>query len=749
MGKISFILFFLCSGWAIIAQTHPGLTLTPQGVKEIRAHMKEAPLFEHSVNLAIVEVEKLIADGIQVPTPKDLAGGYSHETHKRNFLVLPKAAALYQITGIERYAQYTKDVFLEYARLFPTWGAHPSTRSYAPGKIFWQCLNDANWLVYMSQAYDCIYEFCSEAERETLENNLFKPLCDYVSLKNPQFFNRIHNHSTWGNAGVGMMALAMGDEDLLSRALYGIKDIKLDEKALDNDGGVIKEKGQSEAGFFAQLDHSFSPDGYYSEGPYYQRYAMSPFITFAQALQNKKPELKIFEYRNGLLEKALYTLLNLTDGDGQFYPINDAQKGMSIQSRELVAAVNVIYSQSSPDASLLSIAKSQERVQLDLGGFQVAKALAKGQLKPFDHQSAYYSDGEQGEAGGVAVLRSKKSDLNLLFKFASQGMGHGHFDRLGYSLYEGSTEVLQDYGAARWVNIDQKSGGGYLPENKSWAKQTIAHNALVMDEKSHFKGSTKTGSAFNSQFNYFVKENSDFSAVNASDLNAYPDAKMNRTLVMFNCEYFEKPIVIDVLKVNSEEKHQLDLPYHFASQYMSSSVDPKASDEIQILGDDHGYQHAWNEASKEIGSDNYSVTWYTDRKFYTATILAESSDELILARAGANDPNFNIRRDAFFIHRKKDVENATFISVIAPHGSYSPVDEIPRNPYLPEIEVSKVLDDENYTIAELNVEGKGVISLMISHNDSKKKTMHQKKIENKNYNWQGPIDIKTKDYDKN
>jgi len=55
---------------------------------------------------------------------------------------------------------------------------HPQERSYARGKLFWQCLNDSNWLVYMSQAYDAIYETLSVAERDQLENNLFRPFAD-------------------------------------------------------------------------------------------------------------------------------------------------------------------------------------------------------------------------------------------------------------------------------------------------------------------------------------------------------------------------------------------------------------------------------------------------------------------------------------------------------------------------------------------------------------------------------------------
>ena len=152
-------------------------------------------------------------------------------------------------------------MLLQYEAMYKNLPLHPQERSYSRGKLFWQCLNDSNWLVFMSQAYDTIYNFLTESERNKLENNLFRPFADFISLENPKFYNRVHNHSTWGNAAVGMIGLAMGDEELIQRALYGIEDDGLPLGGLDNDGGIIKVKDQKK-GFFANLDDPFSPDGY-------------------------------------------------------------------------------------------------------------------------------------------------------------------------------------------------------------------------------------------------------------------------------------------------------------------------------------------------------------------------------------------------------------------------------------------------------------------------------------------------------
>ncbi|MGB3775080.1 MAG: heparinase, partial [Leeuwenhoekiella sp.] len=182
------------------SQEHPSLILTQKGVEEIRANLGTIPLFDKSLNAVKEEVDAEIAMGIETPIPKDFSGGYTHERHKKNFLTLQKAGVLYQILEDEKYARYIKEMLFQYEAMYKDLPKHPQTRSYARGKLFWQCLNDSNWLVYVSQAYDCVYNYLSKKERETLEENLFRPFADYISIENPQFYNRVHNHSTWGNA---------------------------------------------------------------------------------------------------------------------------------------------------------------------------------------------------------------------------------------------------------------------------------------------------------------------------------------------------------------------------------------------------------------------------------------------------------------------------------------------------------------------------------------------------------------------
>ncbi|MEM1321664.1 MAG: alginate lyase family protein [Bacteroidota bacterium] len=743
--KIPIILTLLWLAAAQLgAQNHPNLILTKAGVAAIQQSKDRAPLFEKVLAKTQQEVDREIAAGIFVPVPKDMAGGYTHERHKKNFFILQKAGNLYQITGDKKYAVYIREVFLKYAKLYPTLGLHPTQKSYATGKIFWQCLNDANWLVYCSQAYDCIYNFLTAQERQQLEQNLFRPLADFISKDNPKFFNRIHNHSTWGNAAVGMIGLVMKDEELIERALYGLKNDGLDNTMLDNDGGFIKIEGQNQAGFFAQLDYSFSPDGYFTEGPYYLRYAMTPFLLFSKALANHRPDLKIYDYRDGILKKAVSALLNQTDAQGQFFPINDAQKGMSWKAREVVAAVDIAYYDFGRNPRLLSIAELQGSVLLDETGFTVARDLNKDLAKKYVQQAVAYRDGADGEKGGVAILRANNNDdgeICAVMKYSAHGMGHGHFDKLSYSLYDERAEVIQDYGAARWVNIDQKGGGRYLKENNTFAKQSIAHNTLVVNEVSHYEGSVKKGEAHHPDLYFFDAQKVQYQIVSAKDQYAFPDAEMHRTLILLKEADFRNPLLIDIFRVQSDQENQYDLPLWFNGHLLSTNFNYTAQTQrLTPLGSGNGYQHLWEEATSLSDGKPTQLSWLSGGTFFTLSTAAVRNDELIFARSGANDPDFNLRHDPAFIQRRK-AQSTAFVSIIESHGTYNPVSEIPLSPFSGIESVAVVYNDEVYTIVNFKNKTGKAWTLLLANQDVQPNTKHTVKVGSQLYEWTGVFNI--------
>ena len=730
------ITFSCISSGACSAKERSGLILTKEGISKIQSDLGNVPLFDASLAVLRTEVDREIALGIDTPIPKDFSGGYTHQRHKANFFMLQKAGVLFQILEDEKYAVYVRDMLMQYEAIYQNLPLHPQTRSYARGKLFWQCLNDANWLVYASQGYDAIYDWLSPEERDKLEKNLFRPFADHISIDSPQFFNRVHNHSTWGAAAVGMIGLVMQDDELIQRALYGLKEDGLEIGAKDDDGGFLKVEGQ-DAGFFANLNEPFSPDGYYTEGPYYQRYAMYPFLIFAQALNNARPDLAVLEYKKGVLMKAVDVMLNLTDADGGFFPLNDGQKGMSYQNDAVVTAVNIAYLYGGQDPRLLGIAQEQGRVLLDDAGYAVAAGIRDGLAKNFNKESVSYSDGADGDEGGLALLRQGDEDLTLLFKYTAQGLSHGHYDKLSFSLVD-QDEILQDYGMSRFVNIGQKGGGNYLPENKSWAKQSIAHNTLIQNETSHFQGKYEIGSKHHSELRFFDTTNANVHVVSAMDENAYPGTVMLRTMAMINDESFVKPFALDIFKVVSDTKNKYDLPYNYLGQVIQANFEYKSPNILKPLGKRNGYQHLYLEARSKVDSGTSQFSWMNNNKFYSLTTATLDDDEIILARIGANDPQFNLRRDPTLIIRRQNSTDTLFASVIEPHGNYSPVTESAFNSQSNIAELVVLQDNEEYSAVSIQTKNDGVRLFIVSNSNIEPSTSHSITINGKPYSWAGP-----------
>ncbi|MDT0602949.1 heparinase II/III family protein [Thalassotalea sp. W431] len=642
-----------------VASDTPNLVISHTDVPAMKKALSSKGRFTEAFEQVKAKVDSQITQAINIPVPKDSGGGFTHERHKKNYRLMYDASIVYQLTQNKRYADYVRDMLLSYAELYPTLPLHPKRKKGKtnPGKLFWQSLNEAVWLVYTSQAYDMILASLTHADKKKIETGLFRPIVKFLSVDSPKTFNKIHNHGTWLTAAVGMTGYVLGELEWVEQALYG----------LDKSG-----KG----GFLRQLDELFSPEGYYNEGPYYQRYALMPFVTFAKAIENNQPERKIFAYRNGIILKAIDTTIQLSYNK-LFFPINDAIKSKGIDTIELVHGVTIAYG-FTQDTDLLDIAKQQEQVILTGDGLKVAQALDDNLATPYPFKSKAFGDGADGKQGALVIMRQKSHDKQaLLFKPAAQGLGHGHFDKLTWQFYDKGNEIVSDYGAARFLNVEAKSGGGYLPENKTFAKQTVAHNTVVVDETSHFKGKVKTGNKHHPELLFFANNNQ--GSISSAQIDtAYKDVSLTRTMALVKLPEIHKPLVIDIFAVNSSEKaHQFDLPLHYQGQLIETNFQLNAQTQsLSALGSKNGYQHLWLTAKSLPEKGLAKITWLNENgKFYTQTSLVDGETEALFTRIGANDPNFNLRNESGFIYRKKSAKQHRFISVLEPHGQYNPAKE--------------------------------------------------------------------------
>ena len=110
MGRLFYIsLMFVCWNPSGFSQVRPNLILTQSGVEKINSQ-KYPVLFEKVLYETKARVDLALSKKMEVPVPKDMGGGYTHEKHKSNYRVMQEAGALYQITRDEKYAAFIKEM---------------------------------------------------------------------------------------------------------------------------------------------------------------------------------------------------------------------------------------------------------------------------------------------------------------------------------------------------------------------------------------------------------------------------------------------------------------------------------------------------------------------------------------------------------------------------------------------------------------------------------------------------------------
>lgn len=699
LKKVVLVIFCAFFSLSIMAQTHPSIMLTKANVGAVRKGVTAYPLLRQSYQTVKKAADDALAAPIVVPVPKDGGGGYTHEAHKKNYSNMLNCGIAYQISGEKKYADYVKNVLLNYASQYEKWPLHPKRKSEDDGgRIFWQSLNDFVWQIYTIQAYDLVYDGLPVSDRKTIEEKLFVPILKFFTEDRYDVFNKIHNHGTWNLAAVGITGYVLNKREYVEMAIKGSK----------KDG---------KTGYLAQIDQLFSPDGYYMEGPYYQRYALLPFVLFAKAINNYEPSRKIFEYRDKLLSKAIQTSLQTSYTDKTFFPINDAIKDKTYESIELVYGVNLAYADIKPEVDLLDIAKQQGRVIVSDAGLKVAADLAAGKAVPFKYQTLWIKDGAKGEDGGLGILRSgaNTDQQTVLMKAASQGMGHGHFDRLGLLFYDNTTEIFPDYGASRFLNIDTKNGGGYLPENNTWAKQTVAHNALVVDQTSHFDAKVGPADKTSPSLLYFSNQ-PNLKVVSAKEAKAYADVAMIRTSALVKVEGLEKPLLIDVMQAQSLKNHQYDLPFWYKGQLVNTSFPVAAkANQLSALGEKNGYQHIWLNASNKLEDKTGMVGLLSKNRFYTSHFVSDNPLEVKLVSIGANDPEMNLVDGKAFMLSSSG-KNQTFVSITETHGGTDPINETVASAQPSISELKLVKSDAQQTTVSFKLKGK-TYTYQINYND--------------------------------
>ena len=229
---------------------------------------------------------------------------------------------------------------------------------------------------------------------------------------------------------------------------------------------------------------------------------------------------------------------------------------MNITAPGVVYCNSTIYYRYGEDINLLGIAKVQQEVPLNAAGIKLAKDYAaKSEVPDFTWKSREFLDGFDGKQGGLGILRTGegKDQTMLVMKYGVHGLGHGHFDKLQFMHYDQQNEVIPDYGYCRWINIEPKFGGRYLPENNSLCKtDNRAQILLLWMEKHRIMATAKQLDKMHADRHFFEVSNPNIQVMSAKANDNYDGVEMQRTMLLINDEKLEWPLVVDLNRLISE-----------------------------------------------------------------------------------------------------------------------------------------------------------------------------------------------------
>ncbi|EOX4081138.1 heparinase II/III family protein [Vibrio alginolyticus] len=713
------------------------ILLTEAEVELLRKEVGKPSLMGKSIEANRKELEAFMRLPLDVPGHGE-AGGYEHNRHKQNYTYMNLAGRLFLITQEEKYAQFVKDLLAIYAEKYLTFDFHVQKNTNPTGRLFHQILNEHCWLMFTSLAYSCVASVMTEEERTAVVERIFEPMLDMFTVKYAHDFDRIHNHGIWAVAAVGICGLAIGKPEYLEMSVYG--------QDRDDTGG-----------FLAQISQLFAPSGYYMEGPYYHRYAIRPTCVFAEVVHRHMPEVDIYNYKDKVIGNTVQAMLATAYPNGEFPALNDASRTMSITDSGVQVAVSVYSKHYGLDDNILGMAKIQNAVWMHPCGLELSraydKAIADREIGMPFWPSVELNEGPQGNNGAQGFIRmqDKTGDVSqLVMNYGQHGMGHGNFDTLGITFFNRGQEVLREYGFCRWVNVEPKFGGRYLDENKSYARQTIAHNAVTIDEQCQNGFDVERADSVHGLPHFFKVEGKEINGMSAFANDHYPNTDMQRSVFMLNLDELEAPLLLDLYRIKSEGEHQYDYSHQYDGQIVRTNFDYQSFGELSTLGEDFGYQHLWKVASGQA-KDTALVSWLQNNTYYTwlgtsSSAKQNGDNEVIFTRTGANDPSFNLRSEPAFILRSKG-ESTLFASVLETHGYFNEEFEQSVNARGQVKDIRVVGYNAVGSIVEITTE-KSLVTVMISNvlgaNDQ---PPHQVELNGKTYSWNGFYSLEVTEFE--
>ncbi|HET8546560.1 MAG TPA: alginate lyase family protein [Bryobacteraceae bacterium] len=472
-------------------------------------------------------------------------------------------ALAFRLTGGQTYAAAAAWILKQYAGRYLTYPLkdvnNRITNSAARASA--QTLDEAAWLIPLAWSYDLLSgtDVLSASERADIENNLLRPAATVIQRNDAG----ISNWQSWHNAAIGAVGFALEDGALINAAVDG------------------------RSGFRFQMSNSVIGEGFWYEGAWgYHFYALDPLVQLAGMAAQHGIDLWSVPGLRGMFSVPL----ELTFADGALPALNDSRPQSLFDHARLYEHAYARFGD--PLFAAVAGRRSRGRDALLWGAADLPDAsLAELGARVFPDS-------------GYAVLRAPQGDHTVTMKFGPHGGWHGHYDKLGFV----------SFALGGILGVDPGTQSYAAPTHNTWDKETVAHNTVVLDERSQ---SPATGKLL------WQDLTDQYSAASADAGPVYSNATLERTLLVTR-EY-----ALDLFKVRTTDgsTHRIDWVYHNSGE-LTPALDVSAYDGFGKSG---GYQHLSGNRAAVSDSD------------WTAVFDASAKTPATYSSVYASSPNVSGR----------------------------------------------------------------------------------------------------------
>lgn len=473
---------------------------------------------------------------------------------------------IFQVTGDARYAAHARKILMAYADRYLTYPVHdnegrPGGRG---GHVASQSLTEATWLIDMAQGADLVWDTLSEADKSAITDKMLLPALNEIII--PQKYG-IHNIQCRENSAIGLVGFLLNDPKLIALAI-------------DN----------PQYGYRAQMERGVLPGGFWLEGSTgYHFFAMDGIWPLMEAARNCGTDLYGPKFKSMFDGPMSLTMPNLSLPN-----FNDS--GISpLESHSDIYELAVARYHDPAYTALISANRSS-RMALLFGSTGVTG------------RNFHLSMASRNLTGPGYAILERGVDTNatwLALKYGPHGGGHGHPDKNSFILYARGEVVAPDVGAHAYGS----------PLHTGWDKTTLAHNTLVVDEKSQ-EPATGRCLGFGSE------RGVDFSVTEAGPI--YPGVHFTRSTAMLTPE-----VVVFIDQIEADAPHTLDLAYHQVGTW-----DTLPAGEPWISKPGAGYKYFTGTTSRSADIATLALKTKIGNDWHPAVTLAETSPTEVITGYG-------------------------------------------------------------------------------------------------------------------